>query len=130
MAFAAELKTVALRDDGCFSVLLFNNRPVAVTVEHTFEDGRVAIKAGDWLCKRGFFHRGGYETFEIFIPDHSRILFHKGNTETDSEGCVLVGGAYGMLSGKAAVLGSKLAFENMMLLLRHEDLFTLTVSGR
>lgn len=33
-------------------------------------------------------------TYEVEAPGHSRILFHRGNTAEDSEGCVLVGESF------------------------------------
>src|SRR3972149_1226898 len=104
------LKTVALREDGCFSVLLWNLRPFAVSVERTFEDGKPIIQNGEYTCKRNFYNKGGYETFEIEVPGHTRVLFHKGNIEDDSLACIIVAESFGLLEGKTAVLDSKHGF--------------------
>ena len=123
-------KTIAIREDGCFSALLWNGRPFAVSVERTFADMRPIIGEGIYNCRRGFFNRGGYETFEILVPGHTDVLFHKGNVETDSEGCVLVAESFGLLSGATAVLDSKGGFNELMQLTAGLDRFTFEVLFR
>ena len=125
-----ELKTVAVREDGCFSAMLWEGRPFAVSVERTFEGGRVVIGNGVHRCKRSHYHKGGYQTFEILIEGHTRVLFHKGNKETDSEACVIVGESFGDLGGATAVLDSKGGFDEFMRLTAGLDEFDMNVSGR
>lgn len=69
------------------------------TLEHAYEasDGfRAKITPGMYQCRRGK-HRlhpdsDEFETFEITgVVGHSGLLFHRGNWEDDSKGCVLVG---------------------------------------
>jgi hypothetical protein len=45
------------------------------------------------------------------VPGRTAILFHWGNTERDTEGCILVGLSSGEFSGEPAVLSSKKAFK-------------------
>lgn len=124
------LKTVAVREDGCFSVLLWDGRPFAVSVERTFEEMRVVIPTGTLTCHRSFYHKGGYETFEIAVPGHARVLFHKGNVETDSEACVLVGKSYTVMDGVTAISDSKGGFAEFMTLTVGLASFEMEVSGR
>ena len=124
------LKRVAILPDGAFGVLLWDSRPFAVSLERTFDDGKTKIPAiGEFNCFRSRFHRGGYDTFEIAVSGHSRILFHRGNIETDSEGCVLIGEQFGILNGKPAILQSVLGFSEFMKLTQDVDQFQLTVNG-
>lgn len=132
-----ELHTVAIRDDGAFSVLLWEKRPFAVSVERTFEDAerpghgkRLVIPAGILVCKRTIYQKGGYPTYEILVSGHSRVLFHKGNKETDSEACVIVAESFGSLDGKTAVMDSKGGFEELMALSGGREVFTMLVTGR
>ncbi len=126
-----ELKTIAIRADGCFGVLLDSTgRPFAVTVERTFENDLPVIGAGMHKCSRSFFNKGGYATFEINVHGHSRVLFHKGNTELDSEACVIVGESFGELGGKTAVLDSAHGFGEFMALNIGINEFWLNVTGR
>lgn len=111
---AFTLLRVAIRPDGAFGVLKHHETeydaiglPFAATLERTyptfaeagiseryqrpgFPDQYVKIPHGRFTCKRSFFNRGGYWTFEVLVPGHSRLLFHKGNVEAHSEGCILV----------------------------------------
>lgn len=125
-----KLKTVAVRDDGCYSVLLWDGRPFAVSVEHTFGDGRPVLWNGMFECVRSQYFKGGYPTFEIMVQGHSRILFHKGNREEDSRGCVVLGEQFGVLNGQAAVQVSGAAYDEFMALTKGLDRFSMEVSGR
>ena len=112
--------------EGAFGALLQDGFPFAFTLERTFGQ-EVKIPKGLWPCQSTYFYRGGYDTYEILIPDHSRILFHKGNWEEDSEGCVLLGRRSGFLKGRPAVLESGLAFDEFMRRSRGRLRFTLLV---
>jgi len=119
-----ELHRVAVRPDGAFGVLLHDGLPFAVTLERTYptlSSGEAAvlsrtpkIPVGVHRCTRSFFHRGGYSTFEVHVPGHSRLLFHRGNTEKDSEGCILVAESFGELGAEPAILESVMGFAEFM----------------
>src|SRR5579863_9606379 len=82
---------------GAFGVLSVDgeSEPFAVTIEHTYvmpgSDAAVKIPAGLYSCTRRMFFKGGYETFEIAVPGHTDILFHKANYASDVDGCIGVG---------------------------------------
>lgn len=83
------------RPDGIFGVLSDENQtPLAVTLEHSYQ-GVPKVPPGVYTCKRGLHslpHRTPFETFEVQnVPDHTGILFHMGNFNCDSEGCILLG---------------------------------------
>lgn len=110
--------------------------PVAVTCERTYPvaesqpDGLqyVKIPPNVYTCQRTRYVKGGYETFEVTgVVGHSRLLFHAGNRETDSEGCILLGLRFGWLTDYPAVLDSSLAFSAWMYALRNVNEFRLTV---
>jgi len=127
-----ELRTSGIVAAGCFGVLWLPNRPIAVTLERTFEreHEQVVIPGGTHRCIASHYHRGGYDTYEIMVPGHSRVLFHKGNVETNSEGCVLLGSSFGLLNGVPAVLASGPAFDNFMHIMDGVQEFDLVVTGR
>lgn len=97
-------------------------------VLQTLEDPRDLIPAGEHECTKSWYYRGEYATYEIHVPGRSRILFHRGNTHRDTEGCVLVGMTRGMLHGEPAVLGSRQAFAAFMDSLEGVEAFTLLIT--
>jgi hypothetical protein len=117
---------VALNEHGMFGVLVDREIPFAVTLE---PDGTQVkyIPSGVYDCHSTMYHKGGYPTFEIIVPGRERILFHKGNTEADTRGCVLVGESFGVLNGKPGILQSGEGFSEFMS--KVGDSFRLTVSG-
>jgi hypothetical protein len=103
------------------------------------EPGKSAILAGRYLCRRVVSPSKG-ETFEISgVPGRSHILFHEGNTEENTEGCVLLGTAFGALPVKDeddpnhpqvlkwGVTSSKAARARFMTLLEGVDSFPVTI---
>jgi hypothetical protein len=125
-----ELKTLAVIAAGCFSGFLFRGTPFAVTLERTFDGDVPVIQNGVWRCKRDFYHAGGYPTFEIIVPDHTLVKFHKGNLERHSKACVLVGEQFAMFEWQPGIAQSGAGFDEFMRLAAGVSEFDLTVSGR
>jgi hypothetical protein len=74
----------------------------------TKKDSR--IPAGIYTCVpySGTRYKNVYLVKDV--PGRSAILFHWGNTEKDTAGCILLGLKTGKLDGAPAVLSSKKAF--------------------
>lgn len=102
---------------GTFGVLLEEDIPFAVTLERPWEDNRrnvSCIPLGVYTCKRIISPKFG-DTFEVLnVPGRSHILFHKGNLNEDTHGCILVGEYFDPLYGKPAILASGKAFWEFM----------------
>jgi hypothetical protein len=103
---------------------------ICLTLEHAylFDHGWYPkVNDGTYICQRGdhILESGEeIETFEIMnVPNHTGILFHRGNTENNSSGCVLLGSR---LSGNT-LLNSTVAFNKFMALQDGVDQFTLLV---
>jgi len=126
------LRRVSHLSSGIFGVLLKDDgTQIAYTLEHAYPVGSLfdpKIPNGTFKCVRGP-HRlhnmtADFTTFEITgVAGHSDLLFHWGNYNKDSEGCVLLG------EGKQAdmITNSRECFAKFMELLDGVDEFTLTV---
>ncbi len=132
-----ELVRVSVAPEGCFSVLLIDDVPAGpVCVERTYPVresdplGRqfTKIPPGRYRCRQTQYASGGYPTYEVTgVVGHSRLLFHAGNVELDSEGCILVGQRFGWIGIKPGVLNSRLGFAEFMRLVNGRGYFDLLV---
>lgn len=132
------LKRAEFRKDGIFGDLFCDETGdhLASTLEHSYpkgDDFAPKLPDGVYACERGP-HRlkadaDPFETFEIKgVPGHWGILFHVGNYNRDSQGCVLIGTGIGWTAKKEKmIVGSKLAFDRFMKRLEGHQSFTLTV---
>lgn len=118
---AYELIRTLIVDDGAFGVLQCPNDPAFAlfTLERTWDAAgraqRIVIPPGLYVCRRSYFHGGGYDTYEVTgVEGHDRLLFHILNVETESRGCIGLGRRRGALRGVPAVLESSDAFETFM----------------
>lgn len=95
-------------------VLHLNGRPIAVTLELAWRNNArnvSCIPLGRYRCVRTVSPRFG-DTFAVVgVPDRSGIVFHAGNTAADTQGCILLGAAYGepRANGMRTVVGSRVA---------------------
>jgi len=111
---------------GTFGALLIQRDPVCWTLEpQDRENARniSSIPAQQYICNRVNSPRFG-ETFMIMdVPGRDSILFHPGNDEDDTEGCVILG---------MTILGLRLglsreAFSRFMGEMVDHDRFHLTI---
>ncbi len=128
------------REDGVFGILATSLDTVALTLEHSYDaqlgDGSYTAKLqpGTYRCVRGM-HRlhnmtEDFETFEITgVTGHTNILFHWGNFNDDSEGCVLLGrNRIPSTKGDGDMItSSRNTFNKFMDLQKNVSEFTLTV---
>lgn len=120
------------RSSGIFGVLSDEaGNLLAVTLEHAYfssETWLPKIPPGSYQCVRGLHRLHGmaepFSTFEITgVTGHSNLLFHWGNYNRDSDGCVLLGRErYGSI-----ISHSKDTFAEFMKLLENESSFQLEV---
>lgn len=113
--------------DGIFGELIDDKGKLSlVTLEHSF-DGKPKLYDGTFTCVRGVHRLHNnipFQTFEIKgVKGHTGILFHIGNYNKDSDGCVLVG----MERSGKMITHSSIAFSKFMGLLEKESSFTLVV---
>jgi hypothetical protein len=133
------LTYVAIVEAGAFGVLAFGGVPFAVTLARTYPERpapccyvaasgqAVKLPPGRYRCTRTVYHKYGYATFEIHIPGHERVLFHVGNLEDDSDGCVLVGERFDDFNPAPGIGESRAGFKQFMIRAADLQAFTLEV---
>lgn len=124
------LKRIAKNVDGTFGTLIDEDVPFCLTVERPWINNQTGISCipdGTYICKRVNTPKHG-NTFEVTnVLGRTAILFHKGNIDNDSHGCIVVGEQYGYLGDKVAVLASGPAFDEFLKRLQGIDVFELDI---
>lgn len=117
-------------DQGAIGVLLLDTEIFCFTLEPDInERGKLYIVQGVYHCQR--FHGAKWpDTFEIIVPGHTAVLFHSGNVEADTQGCVLLGATVGKLKGNRAVLNSGATFNEFLQRTKAIKEFPLFVEDR
>lgn len=132
------LVRVKFGQDGIFGSLLDKNgKAIAVTLEHAYADlegWAPKLPDGEYLCVRGQHQLESmthpFETFQILnVPGHTGILFHTGNYNCDSNGCVLLGSHLTSVNGAGAISASRLAFAEFMDVQSGAESFSLKVTS-
>jgi hypothetical protein len=86
------------------------------------------IPAGEYNCKP----YSGLKYKDVYIVENVKgregILFHWGNTEKDTLGCILLGNKIGQIGSEPAILESKKCFERFRKLVGKNN-FTLVIEN-
>lgn len=86
------------------------------------------IPLGEYSVTQHRSPKHGETLWLEFVPGRSEILFHKGNTLDDTQGCILPGFGLGYISGKWAVINSGLALSGLIDAIDFSEPVTLTVA--
>ena len=117
-------------NNGTFGVLVIDGEPVCVTLEPYSRDNVNNISnipPGQYICYR-YSSKKHPNTFVVAnVQGRSGILFHTGNIDEDTEGCIILGKEYGKIGNNWAVLYSKPAFKIFMNKLKNIKQFKLTI---
>ena len=115
---------------GTFGVLRIEGKAFCVTLEPQDKLNRRNISnipPGKYICRKVTSPRFG-KTFEVLkVPNRSHILFHAGNTQHDTRGCILLGRKYGVLRHNRAILNSGKTFKEFIGLMYATDEFELNI---
>lgn len=127
------LQRVTDTPEGTFGLLLDEQKyPICVTLERPWKDnktGESCIPKGEYVAFKSVYNTGGYKTFELKdVPGRTEILIHKGNTYTDTKGCILIGSGFGMVNGVHAITASGEAHKTFMNILFGENEFKLVIA--
>ena len=124
------LTRIAFNEDGTFGVLVDEDVPFCLTLERPWLNNKKNVSCipdGFYMCRRTNSPKFG-NTFEVMdVRNRTHILFHKGNLDDDSHGCILLGEEYGFLSNQPAILSSGRAFREFLGRLEGENEFLLTI---
>lgn len=125
---------VRLEEDeqyGTFGVLRINGAVHCWTLEQPDRENKrkqSSIPAQQYTAVRHKSPKFG-ETFLVKdVPGRDLVLFHAGNTDEDTKGCVLLGSALGIVKGDRAIVASRAAFAGFMDVMREIDEFKLSVT--
>jgi hypothetical protein len=126
------LKRVAELQLGTLGVLLNDEgKPWMLTCERPWENNQhdvSCIPVGVYTCQRITSPKHGIVFQVTNVPNRDAILIHPGNTELDSEGCILLGRQFGVVQNLPAVLNSQDAFKEFMSYFNGENSFTLKIT--
>ena len=123
---------IAENDDGTFGVLMDIVTPFALTLENQWLGNRrnlSCIPVGEYVCERYSSSKYSGTFIVTNVPDRSYILFHTGNTDEDTKGCILVAEEFGYLDKKVAVLSSRKGFNEFMRRMEGLDRFLLKIKN-
>lgn len=127
-----QLTRFAYTPVGTFGSMMMPDGQQIYTVEDPWKNNQPSIScipAGQYACVPRPYHRGGYPAIHITeVENRSHILFHRGNTELDVEGCIVTGMQLGFIQGRWAVSDSRGAFEVLMHHYGNQE-FTLVIDN-
>lgn len=108
--------------DDTLGRLYINGKMMCFTIEDEHRDikvkGETRIPAGTYKVGKRyspkFSPKFGHDMLWVKdVPGFEYILIHTGNTEKDTEGCLIVGKKIGSLENRRAVLDSKQAYKEI-----------------
>jgi hypothetical protein len=124
------IKRIAENEYGTFGVLIDGDLPFALTLERRWLDNQTGISCipvGKYQCRRVDSPHFG-DTFEVTsVPGRTNILFHKGNIDDNSRGCIIVGEEYDPVLGSYGVKASGDGYGEFMQRLRGLESFDLEI---
>jgi hypothetical protein len=125
-----DLIRVGQSNRGTFGALRYVDIPFALTLEKPWQNNeqhKSCIPAGIYECQRVRSPKFGW-TFEVTgVPNRSHILFHRGNTVYDTEGCILIGEEFSGTWDKPMIVGSDRGYLEFMRLMDGAQAFMLRV---
>lgn len=110
------LKRYLYSDEGVYGVLIWNHRPLCVTLEPPWRNNvknKSCIPCGNYILSASSSanHPLCYRVADV--PGRTGILIHAGNTLSDTKGCILVGESF----SDSGLKNSKLALNHLHSLL-------------
>ena len=125
-----DLKRISYAQEATYGALIHEQIPFTLTLEDPWLDNRVnvsCIPPGYYECQRvNSPHHG--DTFQVLnVIGRTHILFHRGNTSEDTEGCILLGEQFDPIDGREGISYSGAGYAEFHALLAGENEFSLLV---
>lgn len=115
---------------GTFGVLVVDGEAFCVTLEPYSRNNAASvsnINAGQYLCEVVNSPAWGHTYTVTNVEGRDYIRFHSGNTDDNTEGCIIIAQYFGKLQGDRAVLNSGNTHKAFMELMNDEP-FILTIT--
>ena len=81
--------------------------PICVTLENPWKENKPSVSCipvGRYIVKLADSPKYGPNMWQVQnVPNRTHILFHIGNLEQDTRGCILPGKQFGWLGGESAL---------------------------
>jgi hypothetical protein len=100
-----------------------NGQYIAVTLENPWLDNArdiSCVPAGRYTCVPVNSSKFGQTHKLMNVKDRDGILFHAGNTERDTSGCILLGSMFGLINDQVSVLQSRVACNTLQAMVGKE----------
>lgn len=104
-------------EHGTFGTLVVDGKPICNTLEPYHRDNQKnvsSIPTGQYICKP--YNSEKYKnTYEVTgVQNRTSILFHSGNWDDDTMGCIILGESFGTIGNDWIVADSKVAMEEFL----------------
>lgn len=124
------IKRVAYTHYGTFGVMIIDGLPKYVTLEDPWMDNErnvSCIPIGVYKAKVVKSPSKGLKVWELQnVPDRTHIQIHIGNSQFDTDGCILIGSSFS--SASPVIAKSWIAFTSFMhSLAKHDKLEVIVV---
>lgn len=126
----AIVQRVTTGPDGTFGVFIYGGKPLCVTCENAWRENKRALSCiPDGKYRVTSYSGTRYKNVWKLhnVPNRDAILIHWGNTEADTDGCILTGSGFGDFNGVPGIVNSKTTIEMLRKTLPKE--FSLVVTG-
>lgn len=116
---------------GTFGVLCTDEKAICPTLERTWQGNQKEIScipAGNYKCSRHKSSHFGECFIVLEVPGRSDILFHAGNWQTDSKGCIVLGMSFDIVTNQEGLSGGGNGFRRFMETLKGINDFDLVIT--
>lgn len=126
------IKRTHILPGGIYGTLDIESEPFC----QTYEQPKPHVKEGEFICKRGISPKRQENVYWLQdTPGMTDVQIHRGNTDLDTEGCILIGRAFGPVDTltQGTLLGvqdSRYAFSRFMEILKNDPEFKLVIVDR